>query len=67
MLSVVCRPEMAGSGIVSQHIPPEITADPPSPEIFPPDIALVYEISVAEAVTRKGTVTCIVVNDISLP
>ena len=54
--SLVLLFEIVGSTEVFQQIPLEITGDPPSFVTLPPEIAVVYEISVTGIVATEGGV-----------
>jgi hypothetical protein len=65
--SVVLEFAVVGLAVVAQHTPLEVTADPPSAMIFPPDVAVVKVIELAAVVVRVGITSGVVVKNTSLP
>ena len=63
MLNVILAP-----GTVLQQTPRDVTAEPPSVVILPPDTAVVVFIEEIAVVVSEGIVaSAVVVNDISCP
>lgn len=65
--SLVSASAMVGLAIVLQHIPREVTEDPPLLAMFPPLVAVVVVIDVIAVVVKVGTEGERVVNVISFP
>jgi hypothetical protein len=55
--SEVLESAVVGAGFVLQHTPREVTAEPPSELIFPPDTAVVAVISVTALNETVGMLT----------
>ena len=65
---VLVLKEIVGVGLVDHTTPLEVTAEPPSELTFPPDVAVVVVMELADTVLNVGSITgVLVVKVISFP
>ena len=65
--SLVLLSEMVGFALTLQQTPRAVTTSPPSEDITPPEVAVVYVIVVTEDVVNSETKVGIVANTTSFP